>query len=83
LTAQSLPQAPQLSGSDLGSVHWLLHESSGDGHVHTPLAQLSFVEHTVEHAPQFLRSVLRSTQAPAQFVLPPVHIETQLPAWQA
>src|SRR5678815_2968321 len=73
---QTLPHAPQLRGSFLGSVQYCLPSGAcvsvhaivpvwqlmGGGVWHTPLPQNWFAAQARPHAPQFARSTLRSTQ---------------------
>jgi hypothetical protein len=67
-----LPQPPQLSGSREVSTHWLVHNTSDDGHetVHTPPTQNCPVAQTVPQAPQLCASLCLSVQTPPQNTSP-------------
>ena len=61
-----LPQAPQLSGLLLVSVHAPPQRAAHA--MHAPLVHVCVPRHALPHAPQLRRSLLVSVQTPAQTV---------------
>jgi len=52
VSGQDVPHAPQLQGSERGSVQALPQKSMGAAHEQPPLAQLAGAVHWMPHPPQ-------------------------------
>jgi hypothetical protein len=65
---QTIPQAPQLSASELVSTQTPLQTVNADPQPQLPAAHISPGEQAMPHAEQFIASVCKSTQAFMQFV---------------
>jgi len=80
-SAHWTPQPPQLSASALVFTQTPPHAVWSAGHVaHVLLTQTPLLQ-TVGQVPQCCGSVLRSTQVPAQSVVPPLQAHTPLTQW--
>lgn len=83
VSAQTVPQAPQLSGSMEVRVQLPLQFSvpAGQSVVQVPRAQASPEAHSLPHSPQLAGSVKVDTQTPSQLVCPKGQaISVQVPA---
>lgn len=74
------PHAPQSFGSLAGSTHTPLHATRSAPQAHAPLPHTSVGPHAFGHEPQCSAFVRVSTQAPAQFERPGVHVVAHAPA---
>ncbi|HET9930186.1 MAG TPA: hypothetical protein VFQ35_05855 [Polyangiaceae bacterium] len=74
-----MPQAPQLAGSLATSVQAPPHAVLPPAQPHFPPEHAWPAAHATAHAPQFLESLERSTQAPWQALSPEEQLELQTP----
>lgn len=75
----SVPQLPQLSGSDDLSTHAPPHTSWPAGHAHWPSVHACDAPHLVPQLPQLSRSLSKSTQVPPQKSVLPGQLELHVP----
>jgi hypothetical protein len=84
--SQTLPQAPQFSGSLLVSTQRPSHEVPAQSIVHSPLSQVaapfSPAMQLVPHAPQLPSDELKLTHVPPQLVLSASHASVHAPLEQ-